>query len=280
MKVSDKDLDQLFNSRLADMEMEPSASVWGNIAGELDGKKEERKRGLPFMQIAAGIVVIMAASLFFIRPEDQTIALHPVTNQSNTDVLSGRPTISAEEPTLANTSEPANAGTEPISVANTRSNIASADQHRSMASRTARYIKNDQPAQNIDTAQNSVENIAIAAVRPGNNNTAEQKPAENITPVQQPGLAPDVKNSVIAKNSLAGNANPLALASDQPSAKAGVKDNVKRKKIHSLGDLLNVVIAKVDKREDKLIEFTNNSDEDSFNVTGVNLGLLKAKKDK
>lgn len=39
MNMSDKDFDQLFQSKLANMEMEPSASVWNNITDELDGKK-------------------------------------------------------------------------------------------------------------------------------------------------------------------------------------------------------------------------------------------------
>ena len=68
MKVSDKDFDQLFSSKLANMEMEPSAHVWNNIADELDGKKKD-KGGIGFMQIAAAVVIIMGISLFFIRPK-------------------------------------------------------------------------------------------------------------------------------------------------------------------------------------------------------------------
>ena len=53
---------------------------------------------------------------------------------------------------------------------------------------------------------------------------------------------------------------------------------VKRKhKIHSFGDLVNLVVDKVDKRKDKVLEFTDDGDGDS-NLTGVNLGIVKIKK--
>ena len=48
-----------------------------------------------------------------------------------------------------------------------------------------------------------------------------------------------------------------------------------QRKIRSIGSLVNFVIAKVDKREDKLIEFKD-SDEGS-EVSGINLGLVKIK---
>jgi hypothetical protein len=51
-----------------------------------------------------------------------------------------------------------------------------------------------------------------------------------------------------------------------------------QKKIRSIGSLVNFVIAKVDKREDKLIEFKD-SDEGS-EVSGINLGLVKIKSKK
>jgi hypothetical protein len=51
-----------------------------------------------------------------------------------------------------------------------------------------------------------------------------------------------------------------------------------RHTIRSLGGLINAVVAKVDKRRDKIIEFTDEDDE--TNVTGINLGIVKIKKDK
>jgi hypothetical protein len=41
---------------------------------------------------------------------------------------------------------------------------------------------------------------------------------------------------------------------------------------------LNVVIAAVDKRKDKVIEFSN-TDGDESSITGINLGIIKIKKE-
>ena len=46
-------------------------------------------------------------------------------------------------------------------------------------------------------------------------------------------------------------------------------------KIRSIGSLVNFVIAKVDHREDKIIEFEDN--DEGSEVSGINLGVLKFK---
>ena len=52
----------------------------------------------------------------------------------------------------------------------------------------------------------------------------------------------------------------------------------KRRGIHNFGDLVNIVVAKVDKRKDKAIQFTD-SDDDESTVTAVNIGPVKINKD-
>ena len=66
----------------------------------------------------------------------------------------------------------------------------------------------------------------------------------------------------------------------QVLASANTTEKVKRKRIRSFGDVVNLVMAKVDKREDKLIQFTNSDDGDESNVTGINLGIINLKKEK
>jgi hypothetical protein len=52
----------------------------------------------------------------------------------------------------------------------------------------------------------------------------------------------------------------------------------KKHRVHTFGDMLNVVIAAVDKRKDKVIEFSN-TDGDESSITGINLGIIKIKKE-
>jgi hypothetical protein len=106
--------------------------------------------------------------------------------------------------------------------------------------------------------------------------TAKPQPdkLDNIVPVGkiQPAIKPTDDDAVAFTTKpvlAAGQAAPV----NKPDA-APVKT---RHKIHSLGDLINVVVAKVDKRKDKIIQFTDTDDGDS-NITGVNLGVIKIKK--
>jgi hypothetical protein len=62
-------------------------------------------------------------------------------------------------------------------------------------------------------------------------------------------------------------------------ATANKQAPAKKHKIRSLGDVFNVMIAAVDKRKDKIIEFSN-TDGDDATITGVNLGIIKVKKEK
>lgn len=49
-----------------------------------------------------------------------------------------------------------------------------------------------------------------------------------------------------------------------------------KRKVKSLGDLINFVVAQVDGREDKIIEVSD-KEREGIRITGINLGLLKIK---
>ena len=51
----------------------------------------------------------------------------------------------------------------------------------------------------------------------------------------------------------------------------------KKRSISGLGGLINAIVAKVDKREDKIVEFTESNDDGAL-LSSVNLGLVKIKK--
>jgi hypothetical protein len=72
---------------------------------------------------------------------------------------------------------------------------------------------------------------------------------------------------------------PVLIAQVPSKAAPVVAKPVKKHRIRSLGDVFNVVIAAVDKRKDKVIEFSN-TDEDDATITGLNLGFIKVKKEK
>jgi hypothetical protein len=78
MDMQDKELDELFSSKLDDLEMQPSARVWENISAGLADKKR-KKRLVPFLSIAASITVLVASYVLFI-PQKQSGGIHPDKN--------------------------------------------------------------------------------------------------------------------------------------------------------------------------------------------------------
>src|SRR5580698_7427927 len=71
MDMQDKDFDELFRAKLDGFETEPSANVWPGIAGGLDSSKRRRSLA-PWLSIAASIVVLAGAGLFFIPKKTNT----------------------------------------------------------------------------------------------------------------------------------------------------------------------------------------------------------------
>ena len=55
-------------------------------------------------------------------------------------------------------------------------------------------------------------------------------------------------------------------------------DMADKRGIRNMGDLINFVVDKVDKREDKLIRF--DTDDDNSSLIGINIGMIKFSKKK
>jgi hypothetical protein len=255
MKMSDKDLDKLFSTQLEDMEIEPSAAVWNNIKREVGGEGSTKSRYLPYLQIAAGIIVLLSVALL-LRPQTEKVALHGnytasvTASPSRTLVITPQTNIEQDMQVQDVT---------PVSP-------AMAVDHRE--SKKTAYTAALVNTTAVDTA--TTNNRPLLA----GNTLTDDKPVQQQNFIEQP--TPKVLNAVQAS---AEHTRPVkVLAVNNPPA---LKDNAgaKKKKIRSLGDLFNVMIAKVDKRPNKIIRFENNEDEDGdFGVADVNLGPIQIKK--
>jgi hypothetical protein len=77
--------------------------------------------------------------------------------------------------------------------------------------------------------------------------------------------------------------NPIVIAQVDPQRQVETAvmddlDNVQeRKGIRNVGDLVNYVVDRVDKREKKLVRF-NTDDDDNSSIIGINIGFLKFNK--
>ncbi|SRR5260221_1987070 len=269
MKMQDNEFDELFRSGLDNFEAEPSLDVWEKVDNELNGYKR-KKRLTPFLSIAASIIVFVTAGILFI-PQKGNVKSgnHPVnnnivkvsqpfntpqvvTNHPNANILNSDKTNKTS--IVANRIERGR-GTESSKPARVEKLLAPTVEQNKLG-------KTDDPAL-LASNQQTQQNIIKAVVPDERTQIAINPHIEETTAfITKPAMV-TAKLPTINKEDI--------LSQDVISVKS-------KHKIHSLGDLINVVVAKVDKRKDKIIEFTDTDDES--NITGVNLGIIKIKKEK
>lgn len=253
MNMQDNELDELFRSRLSGMEIEPSAHIWDNIAANIDTKK---RSWAPVIRIAAAVLILLTAGLWFLMDKPVKVEQQIATKTP----VKGHSFITKDQPKGVE-KQRVNANIGSLAITPRSSQVAATHTGRP---RSHKVDANDKPADHV--APNSVVE-----------NTIESQPvlaAVNDRPVLKP-VVPDGQIAIHSIDTTPAALKPITtapvvMAANHPAQK-------KRHGIHSLGDLINVVVAKVDKREDKLIEFTE-TDEDS-NVTGFNLGIVRVKKE-
>ena len=108
------------------------------------------------------------------------------------------------------------------------------------------------------------------ALPPSSVNTVDPKPSATIIQPEQQQVAV-LNESPSQPVTILKTPQETALNSAQPSAKKHAK-----KRIRSLSDLVNFVVAKVDNREEKILE--TSTDEAILSLTALNVGPLKFKK--
>ncbi len=263
MKISDKELDDLFNSKLNDFEIEPNAALWDNIAAGLN-HQPKKKSIIPVLRIAASIIVILSVGLLFLRKNE------PLKNQLPQKVVK----LKVEHQ---------------HSLINQKENVA--DKKNMLLLSAKNKVVKEALALNRNRKQSVLKTMIDPKPDLNYTSTSTQTFAQNKPEPEQQHNLP-VNNLAQAKIAVVPDASvslkvqpeiefplkgpaklPVLAASNKPA-------NTKHKGIRSMGDLVNLVIAKVDKRQDKLIQFTDNDDGDESNVTGINLGIISIKKEK
>jgi len=253
MRTSDKELDKLFNSKLNNLEAEPPAKLWKNIYMELD-KSSRKKKFVPALQIAASVVILLSVGLFWIHP-NETVTRKPIVKK--VVKLNNRPL-------------------RPQNILNENK---AEQKEKLFAGTKIRVVKEAWPrkkaAKISATKQQAQSKISLNET----STLAQNKLPVTVKPDQvRPAIVPD--GSIVLKLQPAAiegePAKQIPVLSAQTNKPAPII--VKRKGIRNMGDLVNLVMAKVDKRQDKLIEFTDNDGES--NITGINLGIITIKKEK
>jgi hypothetical protein len=254
MDMQDKEFDHLLNSKLDNFEIEPSPVVWGNIASELHGKKAKRSI-VPYLSIAASIIILISVGLLFFRKAENN-AVKP-TKPSKTIVKLSKPAVDS----LVDN----NVDAVPEKATTLTNDVKQAKKY--IVFKASRVVVDKEPSQK-SIKDNGPALVYLKPIDPG--------PMPAVTePIQIPVMVvPDKETSMAV---ITDDKQQIETITPETTSTEIMETPVKKRAIHSLGGLIGALVAKVDKREDKLIEFTER-DENGSTITGLNLGFVRIKK--
>jgi hypothetical protein len=255
--ISDKDLDKLFQQRFENLKVEPSNEVWGKISNTLDNKVSGKHSFSTSWMAAASVILVITAGLWFTRP------VVKIKLQSSSPIIV-KEKVQVSVPQLKKESI-----TEPV-----QEELILAE----LKPRLTEFA-NEKPA-GSDNKLLTETSQATPELKPA----VEQAPIVIASAIVKKLIFTKPKQLVKVPERYSGDQSLLDVTQADMIAKVDRPDdhtlNEERvhngnKRIRSIASLVNFVIAKVDKREDKLIEFKDGIE--GSEVSGINLGLVKIK---
>ncbi|WP_175635459.1 hypothetical protein [Pedobacter ghigonis] len=245
--TQDKDFDQLFKNAFDHAEITPSRDLWSNIESEIEPKKK-RITPIYWLSAAAVLLVVTAGILVYqqqhVNPKQLTSYVAPkvkpvVVEQPVQDsVVTNVKPVEKTEVVLPVSIKPAT----------------------SLAKTTVKKVAKPVEKQKIVTATEVLKQETTIA--------KTEEPKKDIkTKIEEAVFQPE-KEIVIA-------ANPTTIKADEP-----INDNDEQniKNIRNVGDVVNLIVNKVDKRKDKFIQFR--TDDDDSSLSSINIGPFKIGKRK
>ena len=243
--MPDKEFDKLFKDKFADAEIEPSANLWANVAQKIAPK---RKRVIPIYWMAAASVTIAITTLLVFQKTEKIML-----RGTEATAIVVKPTV--EQEMIANDVDTVFAIPlttrlrKEISFASTKVKAVITQENKAPENNLRNIQAPVQPNANefrLAIKQQDPKPIDVLPV-----NEAQ---AENPIVIAQIDTKQNMENNII-----------------------GETDNIsERKGIRNVGDLVNFVVDKVDKRDKKLVRF--NTDDDNSSIVGINIGFLKFNK--
>lgn len=250
--MSDKELDLLFKSKFTDYEVEPSVSSWSKIEEQLSVKPMQRRK-VPFLWMAAASVIVVfgLGLLLWNKPQEQIM-------------LKGKPTVEEGDMVIAQN----NAARKREEVISRNQPV---DNKVDNFSRVAQEVK----PKTIEESNTQEEESFIASTQIDKPETQPEQ--EFVATRTEPVKRITVTELMLLEEENAAKTNKIK-STMFSSLSSKDEDSSQPERIRSVGDLVNFVIAKVDKRENKVLKISK-TEESDIEITGINLGLFKYKKD-
>jgi hypothetical protein len=258
MNMQDKEFDDLFRSKFGDFEVQPSAEVWQNIDAELDVKKKTSI--LPMLSVAASVLILLTVGILFIPKKGLVKRNKPDTNVVAKATSS---MVKAED------------SIEPItSLEKQRERLAAIETPVKNAMKANQPKIKTNAVEQREQVNSSIEKTEITKPHDQPLMASVGIPKQNeVTPIELTE-ATSAEHKATVDNSVINLPAQPVLAANLPAKKPAVK----KRGIRNFGDIVNLVVAKVDKRKDKLIQFSDTDDDESV-ISAVHLGALKIKRD-
>jgi hypothetical protein len=235
--ISDKDLDKLFKQRFENFEAEPSANLWSKISDELNEPVKKKTSNSVYWMAAASVLVLVSATLYLYKPVE-VIKLRGKTESPELVTVKPNPVkqIKVEE-SIPETINPVN----PVRKLELKQTVYKAAVNKPTSGTEGREDLNRPKPDDILVAKDQAK----------------------------------IQNSNVVNSNPFASERILAAVEIPNTAIEESETDIPRRKVKGIGGLVNFVIAQVDKREDKLIEFKESSE--GSEISGINLGLLKFK---
>lgn len=238
--MRDKEFDQLFKDRFEDAEVQPSADIWGSIAEKLE---PQRRRRLPVYWWSAAAVILVTVGIGLLKPKTgEKIRLQSKGEIAGAEViLKDTVSLPADQALI--------------------SSVAAEDQDTMNVS-TPLVI-----APRYDAAE---EKNNLFAVQP---NPVDSRPDTKKPEPVALGNAEQKDKTIVADEVMIARADLPVNNDTEMATEASFQEH---KGIRNVGDLVNFVVNKVDKRENKIVQF--DTDDDNSSLISLNLGIIKFSK--
>ncbi|MFD1628560.1 hypothetical protein [Pseudopedobacter beijingensis] len=243
--MSDNEFDHVFKSKFEELDIQPSKDLWAGISKSLnEGNQQQiKRRKFPVVWLAAASVLFFGIGVKLFMPKEETIKLSSSKQieEESKDVEQLRNLhIKIEKESLHHYDKEAN---------------------------EKRYLEMMAALDNDESLKPKSKTEKVAVAMPKQVKflaVAESNQDQQISQSTLEKAIDDILAEQEEKN--------VMMAAIGETTGTESKDKIK-----NVSDLLNFVISKIDKREEKIVKLSK-TEESDMEVTGINLGLFKYNK--
>lgn len=247
--MSDREMDDFFKASFKDFEKKPEPGTWQRISQQIKGKTSERQALPSYLMVAASIAILAIVSVKLFNNEGETIKLR--ADVGDLDTLKVEDDVAAVN---GSTVRPSDSLTfkslEELRVDNEQRFLAS----------IASYSNNTKKIERSESV-----NLAL---QPNNELIHLEEPKHK-------QLSLNIENGPSSKDTVLPQEENLVAMVENPIEK---QDDEKVDKIKSVKDVLNFLVGKIDKRKNKIV-YISKTEESDMEITAINLGLFKYRKE-